>query len=159
NGTNGVTGPTGPSWITSQDNQTAAVTVNSFTFVNLPGLTRTINLASPAKLLVFTDGGIQTTSAATAGYSIVDVVIMVNGGLMADGGFKRIGALNNTGLVNNLGFWSMSDFVSTVSGSFTLPAGTYTIDVRARLNGGSNATVGGNNLSVLQGIMQIMIIQ
>ncbi|HEY4800172.1 MAG TPA: hypothetical protein VII99_13915 [Bacteroidia bacterium] len=158
-GATGATGPTGPSWITYQDNQTAGVTVTSTTFSPLPGLSRTITLSSPAKLFITTDGGIQTTSISTSGYSLVDVVINLNGAWMPDGGFKRLTAVNNGGVTGSFEFWDMGVYAATTSGVYTLPAGTYTIDVEARLQGGSNATVGGDNTTVLQGVMQIMIIQ
>jgi hypothetical protein len=121
-------------------------------------LSRTITLTSPAKILVFTDGGIQTTSASTSGYSLVDVVVNINNNWIADGGFKRLNATNNGLLTGAFAFWSMGVYVTTTSGSYTLPAGTYTIDVQTRLVGGSNATIGGNNSTVLQGVMQIFII-
>lgn len=158
-GVAGATGPTGPSWVNYQDNQTSAVTVTSATFQTLPGLSRTITLTSPAKIFVMTDGGIQTTSATTGGYSISDVVIHINGNWIADGGFKRLNAINNTGIVGAFAFWSMGVYATTTSGSYILPAGSYTITVQARLGGGSNATIGGDNTTVLQGVMQIFIIQ
>jgi len=155
----GATGATGPSWVNYQVNQTAAITANSTTFQIIPGLTKTITLTSPAKLLVFTDGGIQTTSASTAGYSLCDVVVNINGNWCADGGFKRLNAINSTGITGAFAFWSMGVYATTSSGNYTLPAGTYTIDVRANLQLGSNATIGGNNTTVLQGVMQVFIVQ
>lgn len=158
----GATGATGPSWLNYQDNQTSAVTVNPAnfpTFTAIPGLSRTITLTSAAKIFVLTDGGIQTTSASTTGFSLVDVAIQINGNLIADGGFKRLNALNTSALTGSFAFWSMGVYATATSGSYTLPAGSYTITVQARGNGGSNATIGGDNTTVLQGVMQIFIVQ
>jgi hypothetical protein len=159
-GATGITGATGPNYPTFQSYQTAAATINTATFTIIPGLTQTITLTAPAKIYVSTYGGIQTTSAAVTGFSIVDIAIAVNGALNADGGYQRIAALNNTGLTGQFAYWGMNGFASTTAGVYTLPAGTYTINVQAIRNTlGSNAVVGGDNTSVLQGGMTIFVMQ
>lgn len=157
-GLTGVTGPTGPNWPSFQYNQTASITVNSTTFQALPGLTATFTLATPSKVFVTTDGGFQTTSAAAFGYSLVDVVVVLDGTINAEGGFKRISACNSSAVAGNFAFWSMSCFATNTAGNYILPAGTHTIEVQARRVGGSNAVVGGDNTTVLQGLVQLFIV-
>jgi hypothetical protein len=136
-----------------QVNGTAGVvlTVNG-TWVALPGLSQAITLTGPAKVYVHYDGGLQTTSGVTTGYSIADFAIFVNGALPpGGGGYKRVAALNNGGLVTNIANCAM-DYVTT------LPAGAYTITTQANKNGGSNCNASGSNTSVLQGNMSIIVV-
>jgi hypothetical protein len=133
------------------DYNTAGVTATTAGWVNLPGMSRTITLTAPAKILCHSDGGIQTTSATTNGFSAVDCVLFINGALFGQGGYERVTVVNNLGVVTTLGFWSKEVIA-------TLAPGTYTIDVRTRLNLGANASVGGNNASVLQGVLITQVI-
>ena len=133
------------------DYNTSAVTATTAGWVILPGMSRTITLSAPAKILCHTDGGIQTTSGATNGFSAVDCVLFLNGGLFGQGGYERVTVVNNLGVVTTLGFWSKEVIA-------TLAPGTYTIDVRTKLNLGANANVGGNNSSVLQGVLITQVI-
>ena len=133
------------------DYNTAGTTVTNATWQILPGMSRTITLTAPAKLFCHTDGGIQTTSAATNGFSAVDVVLFLNGAYFGQGGYERVTVVNNTGVVTVLGFWSKEVMIA-------LPAGNYTVDVRASKNLGANAVVGGNNTSVLQGVLITQVI-
>lgn len=158
-GPTGVTGPTGPAGLYNEtyfDANTAAVVVATNVWTILPGLSRTITLTAPAKVVINTNGGIQTTSLTLDGGSIVDVALWNNAALLPDGGFKRLTALNMgalapQNLVSCFEYWAMNN-------TLTLPAGTYTFDVRARWIAGSSANVGGNNTSVLQGLLNIMVI-
>jgi hypothetical protein len=106
--------------------------------------------------LISTYGGIQTTSMSTAGYSIVDVAVFVDGVIPNDGAYARLNALNNTGLTSTFDYWT---FVTAP----VLSAGTHTITVRASAPptplSSVNATVGGNNTSVLQGELNVAIIK
>lgn len=133
------------------DYNTASVTATTAGWLILPGMSRTITLTAPAKILCHTDGGIQTTSATTNGFSAVDCVLFLNGAFFGQGGYERVTVVNNLGVVTTLGFWSKEVIA-------TLAPGTYTIDVRTRLNLGANATVGGNNASVLQGVLITQVI-
>lgn len=133
------------------DYNTAGITANNAGWQILPGLTRTFTITAPAKLLCHTDGGIQTTSTATNGFSAVDVTLFLNGAYFGQGGYERVTVVNNFGVVTTLGFWSKEVIV-------TLPAGTYTVDVRTLKNLGSDAIVGGNNTSVLQGVLITQVI-
>jgi hypothetical protein len=133
------------------DYNTGTVTATTAGWIVLPGLSRTITLTAPAKILCHTDGGIQTTSTSTSGFSAVDCVLFLNGGLFGQGGYERVTVVNNFGVVTVLGFFSKTVIAN-------LGPGTYTIDVRTRLNLGSNANVGGNNSSVLQGVLITQVI-
>ena len=133
------------------DYNTAGVTATTAGWVPLPGMSRTITLLTPAKIHCHTDGGIQTTSTSTTGFSAVDCVLFLNGGFFGQGGYERVTVVNNLGVVTTLGFWS-KDVIAT------LAPGVYTIDVRTRLNLGANAYVGGNNSSVLQGVLITQVI-
>jgi hypothetical protein len=158
-GLTGATGPTGPAGLYNEtyfDANTAGVTVSTATWTILPGLSRTITLTAPAKVVINTNGGVQTASTTLDGGSIVDVALWNNAALLPDGGFKRLtvlnmGALAPQNFVTCFEYWSMDN-------TLTLPAGTYTFDVRARWQAGGNANIGGNNTSVLQGVMNIMVI-
>jgi hypothetical protein len=86
----------------------------------------------------------------------VDVAVWNNAVLLPDGGFKRLTALNMgalapQNLVSCFEYWATEN-------TLVLGAGTYTFDVRGRWIAGSPATIGGNNSSVLQGVMNIMVI-
>lgn len=159
NGVTGATGPTGPAGLYNEtyfDPNTAGVTVSTTAWTILPGLSRTITLTAPAKVIISTNGGVQTTSLTFDGGSIVDVALWNNAALLPDGGFKRLTALNMgalapQNLVSCFEYWAMEN-------TLTLPAGTYTFDVRTRWIGGASANVGGNNTSVLQGLLNIMVI-
>ncbi|MEI6487778.1 MAG: hypothetical protein WCP52_02380 [Bacteroidota bacterium] len=143
-----------------QNYQTAAANVNTSSFTVIPGLSQSVTLSSPSKILVVTNGGIQTTSISSNGFSIVDVAVFINGALMPNGGHQRVNAVNNNGITDATENWSMSQFASTSAGVYILPAGTYTIDVRAEGNAlGASALVGGDNTSVLQGSMTLLVTQ
>jgi hypothetical protein len=133
------------------DYNTAGVTATTAGWLILPGLSRTITLTAPAKIHCHTDGGIQTTSGSTSGFSAVDCVLFLNGGLFGQGGYERVTVVNNLGVVTTLGFWSKEVIIA-------VGPGTYTVDVRTRLNLGANANVGGNNASVLQGVLITQVI-
>jgi hypothetical protein len=158
-GANGPTGPTGPAGLYNEtyfDAEIAGVPVSTTAWVILPGLSRTITLTAPAKVVISSNGGVQTNSLTLDGGSIVDVALWNNAALLPDGGFKRLTALNMgaaapQNLVSCFEYWAMEC-------TLTLPAGTYTFDVRGRWIAGSAATIGGNNTTVMQGVMNIMVI-
>ncbi|MEW6468974.1 MAG: hypothetical protein AB1458_08630 [Bacteroidota bacterium] len=161
NGSNGVTGPTGPTGPAGLYNNTfyaygnGGFTPPAFpTFAVIPNLTITVTLTTNAIVYVYHDGGIQTQSGATNGNSTVDVALHNNGALVissSGGGFKRVTVNNSTTLVNQIGHYAMGVYIP-------LGPGTYTFDARARMNGGTNATVSGNNTSVLQGTLLVQVI-
>jgi hypothetical protein len=141
------------------DQGTGSASVTTTTWVGLPGLSRTITLTAPAKVVVYSDGGLQNTSGVTSGSSataIIDVALFVNGGLAIStygGGFKRLCAANNASWTGLFEYWSLQTVM-------TLAPGTYTIAVQSRKGAGTggNASVSGNNTVVMQGIMKIQII-
>jgi hypothetical protein len=133
---------------------TAGVLITSVSpFTVLPGLTQTIIVPNNSVLYISSDGGAQTTSTATNGFSIVDVALFVDGSLRANADYKRLVIANSTGIVNVFVNWSFSD-------SLVLPPGSHTIHVAAAGTGGSsaNATVSGEPGSVLQGQLSIVVV-
>ncbi|MEP7169635.1 MAG: hypothetical protein ABI855_09730 [Bacteroidota bacterium] len=136
---------------TTFDYGTSGITATTAGWQVLPGLTRTITLTAPGKLLCHTDGGIQTTSGSINGFSAVDIVLFLNGAYFGQGGYERVTVVNNTGVVTCLGFWSKEVMIA-------LAAGTYTVDVRSIKNLGADAVVSGNNASVLQGVLITQVI-
>jgi hypothetical protein len=131
---------------------TAGVTlVTAGTFLALPGCTQTVTLTGNAKVFVHLDAGLQTSSGATNGFTVADFVIAQNGAFLGNGGYRRITATNNTGLVTNLEACSMDVIL-------TLGPGTYTYQGYAALSGGAAGFASGNNTSVLQGILTVIVV-
>jgi hypothetical protein len=134
---------------------TASVTISPTTgFTDLPGLSQSLTVPSNAVVNVSADGGVETTSNATTGYSVVDVALAIDGVLTADGGYKRITAANTTGLVQMFAYFGMSQAIS-------LTPGAHTIKVVAAGTGGgsSSALVSGDSNSVLQGELTVTILK
>jgi hypothetical protein len=72
---------------------------------------------------------------------------------LANGGYVRIIAANNGGITGVFGYWAFT-------AAPILSAGSHTITIRARGNGnGSNATVGGDNSSVLESEVNLTILK
>ena len=136
--------------MTSYGTGTTTVTGPGFTVIS--GLFQSITVPSNSVLYVSTDGGVQTSSAATAGLSIVDVALYVNATARPNAGWRRLYINNTQTTVNQVRNWSFSD-------SVVVPAGTYTIDVRAALIGGSAAFVSGDSTSVNQGQLTVIILK
>jgi hypothetical protein len=121
------------------------------TFLALPGCTQTVTLTGNAKVFVHLDAGLQTSSGAVNGFTVADFVIAQNGFFLGNGGYKRITATNNTGLVTNLEACAMDVIL-------TLPAGTYTYQAYSSLAGGAAGFASGNNTSVLQGMLSVIVV-
>lgn len=106
-----------------------------------------VNITVPANYSVLLSGdvGVQTTSGLANGYSVVDVVLIVDGVVLTDGGYQRLTVSNNGGLGGHMMYASFSQAFASLS------AGVHTIGIAA-LNqpGSANAVIGGNNTSVLQ---------
>src|SRR5207253_1189456 len=113
-----------------------------------------VNVTVPANsvLSISTDGGVQTTSTLTAGFSVVDVGIAVDGLLPGSATVRRLEISNTTSLTQQFENWSMSRAVS-------LSAGSHTIGVCAALVSGSPATAGGSASSVLQAQLTIVTVK
>ena len=106
-------------------------------------------------MLISTYGGVQTTSTVATGYSSVNVYVVVNGSLLPGAGYQRVTAANTTGLTaGKISNWSLS------SGTL-LSAGTHTISVAVigADGAGASATVGGDNTSVLQGELNVLLLK
>ena len=102
---------------------------------------------------ISTDGGIQTTATATTGFSMSDVVILVDNNFVTNAGYKRLTSANTAGLLGPFAYWGMSV-------PFTTP-GVHTITVAAGGNNsgaGSPATVGGDTNNVMQGQLTVLIV-
>lgn len=151
----------GTAWVTFSSNLynntyqvvgTAGANITGTGWTILPGLTTTITLTQNAKIFVTTDGGVQNAGAANTN-SIIDIAIHNNAALLNDGGFKRVAAINTNATTGMFEYWSASTVL-------TLTPGVYTIDVRSRKSSATtaNATVSGNNTTVLQGMMTIQIV-
>jgi len=134
---------------------TSAITITSadttIPLKIIPGLTETVNVPANSKLLISTCGAISTTSGVAAGYSIVDLLVYVDGAYAGQGFYKRVVAANTTGL-QMLSNWSLTNSVAA-------SAGNHTVDVRVVYGGGSTADVSGDNTSVLQGSLTVTVIK
>jgi collagen triple helix repeat protein len=160
----GATGATGPAGTTGQNATavygTAGLLVTSATFTVLPGLTQTIIVPANSVLYISTDGGAVTQSQAATAVSVVDVALFVDGSLTANAAYRRLVIANSSGgpsgTVGQIVNWSFSD-------TLALAPGTHTIHVAAALaaNGtsNSNAIVSGDNTTVLQGQLSIVVVK
>jgi hypothetical protein len=117
-----------------------------------PGMTQTFTLASPARIVVWATIGGRTTAATAGAYATVDMIIYLNGGFLPNGGWNRF-QIANAGAYNTFN-------TCAINTSFTLPAGTHTIDLRtARFNGTTAVDIGGNSAAdVNPGELTIMVL-
>lgn len=84
---------------------------------------------------------------------MVDVALFLDGGIVPNGAYQRVSAINGTGVTGVFEYWSFST-------STPVTAGSHTFSVRAAGVGiGSNATVGGNNATVLQGELTLIFVK
>ena len=95
--------------------------------------------------------GLLNVSTTAGNYSTVDAVIYVDGAFLPVGGWNRQTTVNH-GTGNSLS-------VISVQASFTLTAGTHTVDLRTFRNAGNSAvTIGGNaTTSVNPGEMTLIV--
>lgn len=92
--------------------------------VLIPGLSTNITLAADATIEISTNGGVQTSSGLTNGYSTIGISVVVDGSVIK-GGCERLNCINNTGLTGTYGGrWALHIYVP-------LTAGTHTISVYA----------------------------
>lgn len=151
----GATGPQGPPGVINRYHVygTAGRTgVSSTALTVQPGMSQTITLAAPSTVIIWaTIGALNTTTGGTA-YSLVDMVVHINGNPLVNGGWNRM-FVTNTSAVTGMGNCAINTMV-------TLPAGTHTIDLRTnRSSGTSVVTIGGNSaLEVNPGEMTIMVL-
>ena len=122
----------------------------------IPGLTQTITVPAGSVVYLSSAGGVQTTAAVATGFSVVDVLFAIDGIIVPNGGYQRVFAANTGGVTASMiSYWSLSTAV-------TLTAGAHTFAVLATgvsIAGASNATLSGNNTSVLQGTLTVAVLK
>lgn len=121
------------------------------TYTLIPGLTQTITVPANCRVIVSTDGGVQCAATGVA-FAAVDIGIHVDGTASPQGGQQQIIASNTDAVGNMISYWGMSK-------TYTLSAGTHTIDVRYRDSGPGTAdgNVSGTN-PLIQGTLTVTII-
>ncbi len=156
----GVTGATGPSGTTGQSVTevygTGQLVVNTATttYTLIPGLTQTINVPANCKVYVTTSGGIQSTGATSATYSVVDIGLFCDGVVSSTGGQRRIAIANTSSLAQLISNWSFQQ-------TYNLSAGSHTFEVKAvsGAGGSSNANVSSAAAPQLQGVLTVTIVK
>ena len=151
----GATGPSGTSGQAAADaygSSSLTVSSSTTTFTVIPGLTQTITVPSSSVLSLRTDGGIENNVNSSSGSSIVDIAIFVDGVAPANGAYRRVTAANTSGVGYMNANYSMGETV-------TLSAGSHTIDVRVKYFSGYSCTVSGDNTTVLQGTLSVIILK
>lgn len=157
-GATGADGATGPAGTTGQSVVssfgTGSVTLTpAAPFTLLPGMSATVTVPANAMVFVTATSGVQTISNAVAGFSAVDVALVVDGAFLSDAGFERVMVLNNGGIGGTIRYFTLAQAVP-------LTPGTHTLEVQASgLGAGSNTLVGGGTSSVLQGALTVMILK
>lgn len=128
----------------------------------------TVNVPANSAIYISSDGGVAPTTSADGAAAVVDVVIAIDNILVVNGGFQRLVATNrnftNAGTTNTVGmvYWSVSQAVD-------LSPGNHSIAIAAGLSqqatspatpvSPTGATVSGNNTSVLQGQLTVIIVK
>lgn len=128
------------------------IDTNTKSVTLIPGMTQTITVPSGYSLYAYTFGGVQTQSAANTGYSIVDIVLTIDGNLPANGGYQRLILANSTGITKMIQNWSIGQ-------TLLLNPGTHTIAVKSLCVKGSPATVSSDNTGVLQGLLTLTLLK
>ena len=132
------------------------LTVGSATgFTAIPGYPVTVNIPANTTVLLTGTVGVQTTSTSGTGYSSVDVVVVVDGSLLANGGYDRVTVGNNGGITQQIRYANFNvSFPSLTAGNHT-----FAFYSAGAGSGGSNATVAGNNSSVLEATLSLTLIK
>jgi hypothetical protein len=160
---NGVTyacnGAPGTGGVAGQDASSAAgtagVTITPATgLTEIPGLSQTLTVPSGSFVFIATDGGAQTTSSATTGFSATDIALSVDGNIVSDGGYKRLVMANTPGFVGAFAYWSLTKALPLTPGSHTIKVIAGGVG-----GGGSNAIVSGDRNSVLQGELDVLLLK
>jgi hypothetical protein len=127
-GSTGATGATGASGYSNVQtfaaDGTGAVAVTSSTYVLVPGLSVTVTLTSSSVLNIFTTGEFYPTSFTSN--NVLGRVALFNNSVLIPSAFQDNGFVFFNPSPVTRSHWSLSKALS-------LPAGTYTIDVRACL--------------------------
>jgi hypothetical protein len=130
------------------------VTTATTTYTLIPGLTQTINIPANCKVIVNTNGGIQSTGATSTTFSVVDIGIFCDGVVSSTGGQRRISIANTSSLAQLISNWSLER-------TYTLAAGTHTFEVKAvsGASGSAAANVSSAGAPQLQGVLTVTIIK
>lgn len=164
NGVTGATGATGPTGAgggvslynyTTVDYGTASLTIGppaTTTRTLIPGLSRTIVLTGPAKVMISSSANVQSL-AVGGSYSAYSVGILQNGVLVNDGGTAYQVVVDNAAIGQPFNHFHAQALL-------TLGSGTYTFSTAARYEGasGANINISGGSGSALQGSMIIQVI-
>jgi hypothetical protein len=149
---NGVPGTTGqvlisqgagvaPIWgsignlITTYKNVATRTLINSTSFIQVTGLSRTITLTANAVVIISTYGSMETFSTSFGGSGAI--VQVFNNGVAIPDMFQTVDVNDGATFTGTIDPWSMMN-------SITLTPGTYTITVRARKYAFDNFYAGGN---------------
>jgi hypothetical protein len=159
-GPTGNTGPAGPAGTTGQDvyevfgTGQLVVSTSTSLYTLIPGLAQTITVPANCKVIVSTDGGVQSTGATSTSFSVLDIAIFVDGIVSASGGQRRIAIANTSALAQLIQNWSMERV-------YTLTAGSHTFEVKAVSGaaGSANANVSSSSAPQLQGTLRVTIIK
>ncbi|CAN5782728.1 hypothetical protein BH11BAC7_BH11BAC7_17460 [soil metagenome] len=169
NGATGAAGPTGAAGIagatgaagTTGQNVTEVygtsqlvVTTSTTTYTLIPGLTQTINVPANCRVYVTSTGGIQSTGATSATFSVVDIGLFCDGVVSTTGGQRRLSIANTTALAQLISNWSLTQ-------TYNLSAGNHTFEVKAvnGAAGSANANVSSGSAPQLQGVLTVTIIK
>ena len=145
-------GTAGQNGLASYGTSGAVISTVGGGFFILPGLVTTLNVPANSVLYISTDGGAQTQSTSTTANSIVDVALFIDGALLPNASLRRLIINNTPSLTQQFVNWSFAETV-------LLSPGSHTIQVAASLIGGQPVTVSGNNSSVLQGQLSIVVLK
>ena len=129
-----IWGPVG-GLIATYKNTATRTLINSTSFIQVGGLSRTITLTSNAAVIISTYGSMETTSGINSGSGCI--VQVFNNGVAIPDMFQTADVLDASGYTGMIQPWSMMN-------SVTLTPGTYTFTVRARKYAFDNFYAGGN---------------
>lgn len=158
-GNTGITGPAGAGSslynTTFADFGTGTLVLSppqSSTYTQIPGLSRSVTLTAPSKVVIHVYGNVQSLAQGIS-YSAYSVGLLQNGALVPQGGTAYQVLLDNAAIGQPFNHFSTGTML-------TLGAGTYTFSAGARYesSGGASVNVSGGNGSALQGAMMIQVI-
>ncbi|HEX2899663.1 MAG TPA: hypothetical protein VHS96_08090 [Bacteroidia bacterium] len=130
-----IWGPVG-GLIQTYKNTATRTTINSTSFIQITGLSRTITLTSNAVAILSTYGSMETFSTSFGGSGAI--VQVFNNGVAIPDMFQTVDVNDGAGFSGTIAPWSMMN-------SVTLTPGTYTFTVRARKYAFDNFYAGGNS--------------
>ena len=85
----------------------------------------------------------------------MDIFLTIDGIIVANGGYQRITAANTSTVLSTVAPWSMAEVVNVAAGSHTFAVRAAGVNIA----GNANATVSGNNTTVLQGTLTVVILK